>query len=379
MKVLSWLGLADRQAALPQKQQAPDLTEYGATGTPIFGGFLRDVGEYNPALQGLSAFATYEKMRRSDAQVAATLLGMKLPIRSAEWTVVEPDDATPVEKEAAEFVRECLLEEIELDSVIENALLMLDFGVAAHEDVYYIDGNRVRLKKLAPRLPLTFNRWIVEGEELAAIEQQGYAGDGYKTVEIPADKIALFTFQQEGANYAGRSVMRPMYQHWYFKSNLYKIDAIACERNGMGVPWAKMGDNAKSEDRKTAIDWLEKLSAHEKAAILIPPGWEWGLMGVTGRTRDPKDSIAHHNVAISMAGLAQFMMLGQSDSGNRALGETMSDFFHLALQATANKIARVMNQTTVRRLVDFNFAGVKRRPRLVPQQILSLSFGSVSQ
>jgi phage gp29-like protein len=371
-----WLGLGE-QAGKPTPQ-APDLTEYGATGTPIFGGFLRDAGEYNPALEGLAAFSTYEKMRRSDAQVAATLAGMKLPIRSAEWTVVEPDDATPIEKEAADLVRECLLEEIELDAVIENALLMLDFGCAAHEDVYYIDGNRVRLKKLAPRLPLTFYRWITgEGEELAAIEQMGYAGGTYKTVEVPTSKIALFTFQQEGSNFAGRSVMRSMYQHWYIKSNLYKIDAIANERNGMGVPWAKMGESAKAEDRRTAINWLEKLSAHEKAAILLPPGWEWGLKGVEGTVRDAKDSIAHHNMQISMAGLAQFMMLGQSESGNRALGQTMSDFFYLSLEATARKIARVINLTTVKRLVDFNFAGVERYPRLMPQQILSVRFEAV--
>jgi hypothetical protein len=282
-----------------------------------------------------------------------------------------------VEKEATEFVRSCLMEEIELDPVIENALLMLDFGCAAHEDLYYMDGNRVRLRKLAPRLPVTFNRWLVAGEELRGIEQYGYGGERYKTVEVPIDKIALFTFQQEGANYAGRSVLRPMYQHWYIKSNLYKIDAIACERNGMGVPWATMGDNAKVEDRATAIGWLEKLSAHEKVAILLPPGWTWGLMGVTGTLRDPKESIAHHNMAISMAGLAQFMMLGQSQSGNRALGETMSDFFHFSLEATAKKIARVMTLTTIKRLVDFNFAGIGQYPRLVSAQILPLKFDSL--
>jgi len=372
------LGLAEKPLANARGSERPELTEFGATGTPIMGGFLRDAGEYNPSLEGLAAFQLYEKMRRGDGQVAATLMGMKLPIRSAEWAILEPDNATPIEREATEFVRACLLEELELDSVIENALLMLDFGCAAHEDVYYIDGNRVRLRKLAPRLPSTFNRWLVdEAEELTAIEQYGYAGNVYKTVEVPASKIALFTFQQEGSNYAGRSVLRPMYQHWYIKSNLYKIDAIAQERNGMGVPWIKMAADAKKEDREAALEWLQKLSTHEKAALLLPPGWEFGLAGVTGTTRDAKESIAHHNVQISMAGLAQFMVLGQSDSGNRALGQTMSDFFYLALQATANKIARVMNWTTIARLVDFNFAGIERYPTLVPQQILSVRFESL--
>jgi phage gp29-like protein len=370
-RLVSLLGGGGRKApqgAVKQPPQ-PDLSECGTTGTPILGGFLRDAGEYNPALEGAAAFAVYEKMRRSDAQVAATLLGMKLPIRAAEWAVVGPPRPTPVEKEATEFIRQELLEEIDLDPVIENALLMFDFGVAAHEDLYYIDGDRVRLRGLAPRLPITFNRWIVEREELKAIEQQGWAGEAFKTVEVPASKLAIFTFNQEGSNFAGRSLLRPMYLHWYIKSNLYKIDAIASERNGMGVPWAKMADNAKAEDRRTAIGWLEKLSVHEKAAILIPPGWEWGLKGVEGTLRDPKDSIAHHNMQISMAGLAQFMMLGQSSSGE--LGHVMNDFFFMALQSAANKIARVLTWTTVARLVDFNFAGVRRYPSVVCQNLMA--------
>ena len=71
-QLLSWFKGGDRQDAAGRSAQAqPDLAEYGTTGTPIFGGFLRDAGEYNPALEGLSAFTTYEKMRRSDAQVDA--------------------------------------------------------------------------------------------------------------------------------------------------------------------------------------------------------------------------------------------------------------------------------------------------------------------
>ncbi len=370
------LGLGEaRRPALPARAAKPEAVELGYTGTSIFGGWLRDAGEYNPALAGITAFGVYEQMRRSDAQVAATLMGMKLPIRSAEWTVVAPEQASAAEQEAADLVRECLLEEIEFDAVIENALLCLDFGCAAHEEVWRIDGNRVRIAKLAPRLPVTFHRWITgEGETLLAIEQYGMTNGVYASATIPMERLALFTLSQEGSNFAGRSLLRPMYQHWYVKSNLYKIDAIACERNGMGIPWARMGKDAKKEDRVLALGWLEKLCTHEKAAILVPPDWDWGLKGVEGTLRDPKESIAHHNMAISMAGLAQFMMLGQSESGNRALGQTMSDFFYLGLQATANKIARVLNLTTVRRLVDYNFAGMQRYPRLVPQRILSLKF-----
>ena len=108
------------------------------------------------------------------------------------------------------------------------------------------------------------------------------------------------------------------------------------------------------------------------------PADKFALEGVTGRLRDPKDSIAHHNLMISMAGLAMFMVLGHGgSSGNRALGDTMADFFYLGLDATADQVAQTLNNTTVRRLVDFNFEGVKKYPRLVCQQILTLKFESI--
>jgi phage gp29-like protein len=381
LSLYSWIfGSKPEVTQVPLKEPAtPQLGEIGATGTPIFSGFLYDQGEYNPDVTGLNAYRTYEKMRRSDAQVAATLMACKLPVRSAEWAVTIPDTATPIEKEAAEFVETCLFDDLDFDAVVSNALLMLDFGAAAHEDIYEIVGNRVRLKALAPRLPLTFYRWLCEPDtdNLVAIEQLGYRGGKWVKAEVPINKISLFTFQQEGANFYGRSLLRPMYQHWYIKSNLYKVDAMACERNGMGIPWARMGPNAKAEDRREAFTWLSALSAHEKSALLLPPEWEWGLKGVEGSVRDPKESIHHHNQAITMAGLAQFMTLGESKSGNRALGQTMSDFFYLGLQSTANQVARIISLTTAKRLVDFNFSGITQYPAVVPQQILSAKFETI--
>ena len=357
----------------------PDLTEYGASGTPIFGGFLRERGEYNPELTGLAAVYTYEQMRRSDAQIAATLQAIKLPILGATWTVKTPDDATPVEKEAAAFVHEVFFEDLNFVSILRNALLELDFGFAVHEDVWEVVGNRVRLAKLAPRLPITAYRWLtdVSGENLAALEQMGYRGSQYIVTQIPANKMDLFTFNQEGQNYTGLALLRPMYQHWYIKSNLYKVDAIACERNGMGVPTVTMGPDAKREDRENALHWVSALVAHEHTGLVLPHGWAFSLEAPKGTIRDPKESIAHHNQAISAAGLAMFMMLGQSEHGSRALGVTMGDFFFMSLDATARQIARTLNLGTVRRLVDYNFAGVRHYPQLVPQQLLTLKFESI--
>jgi len=351
----------------------------GLPGTPIFSGFLEDFGEYNPQLQGPAAIRTYEKMRRSDAQVAATLLACELPIRAANWDVM-PASPSAQDREIAQFVKDNLFGGLEYvspggvkttqcwDDVLRNALLMLPFGAAAHEEIYAVDGDRVRLAKLAPRLPVTFYRWVtdVDGETLLALNQYGYRNSNFESVEIPVERLAVFTFNKEGANFFGRSMLRPAYMHWYIKHNLYRIDAIAGERNGLGIPTIEQAANASKEDRQAAAKWVTQLAAHEKTGIALPAGWKLTLQGVQGQVRDLFNSIDHHNIEISRTALAFFMNLGQSgkSSGNRALGQSMTDFFFQAVQATADQIARTITATSVKRLVDYNWDGVERYPTL---------------
>ena len=192
-------------------------------------------------------------MRRGDAQVRATLAACKLPIQSAKWEVIaaepgfgvrdsgfetknpsfpnpESRNPNPVSstgagrateakaKEIAAFVRDNLFGGLEFrtstgawatqnwDDVVRNALLMLDCGCAAHEDVWAVDGSRVRLRKLAARLPLTFYRWHTEldGETLLALEQYGYrSGTLFSAYTIEQLTRTLDLAEQGKVNVAG--------------------------------------------------------------------------------------------------------------------------------------------------------------------------------
>jgi hypothetical protein len=371
----------------------------GAVGTANFAGFIRDLGEYNPILEGRSAFLVYEKMRRSDADVRAALMACKLPIRAADYQIVpgakENEPGFDLAKKIADEVRENLLGGLEsptstgcwvtqnFETVKENALLSLDFGCAAHEDLWHIDGDKVRLRKLAPRLPYTFYRYHVDedGESLLYLEQYGYRGNNFVNVLVPAEKIAYFVNDMEGAYFYGRSVLRAAYQHWYMKSQIYRIDAISIERNGLGVPTIKQGPNVSAEDRKSAENWVKQLAAHENTGLSLPNGWEFALTGLSGRVRDPQASIQHHSEMIMRSVLANFLTLGSTQTGSRALGSSMRDFFYLSLEAVSRKIDETISNTSIRRLVNYNYGdGVRARhgvplpyPRLVTSNIVVIN------
>ena len=373
----------------------PDTFLRGAVGTANFAGFIRDLGEYNPILEGRSSFLVYEKMRRSDADVRAALLACKLPIRAADYQIVpglkENEPGFNLAKQIADEVRENLFGGLEsptstgcwvtqnFETVKENALLCLDFGCAAHEDLWHIDGDKVRLRKLAPRLPYTFYRFHVDddGESLLYLEQYGYRGNNFVNVLVPAEKLAYFVNDMEGAYFYGRSVLRAAYQHWYMKSQIYRIDAISIERNGLGVPTIKQGPNVSAEDRKAAQQWVQMLAAHESTGLSLPSGWEFVLTGVSGRVRDPQASIQHHSEMIMRSVLANFLSLGTTQTGSRALGGSMRDFFYLSLEAVSQKIDETISNTSIRRLVNYNYTPQPGKklpyPRLVTSNIIVIN------
>jgi len=169
-------------------------------------------------------------------------------------------------------------------------------------------------------------------------------------------------------------VLRAAYQHWYMKSQIYRIDAISIERNGLGVPTIKQGANVSAEDRKAAQSWVQMLAAHESTGLSLLNGWEFALTGVSGRVRDPQPSIQHHSEMIMRSVLANFLTLGTTQTGSRALGGSMRDFFYLSLEAISHKIDETISNTSIRRLVNYNYTPPPGQrlpyPRLITSNIL---------
>ena len=414
----------------------------GLPGTPITSGFVRDLGEYNPKLEGVNGIWTYQEMRRGDGQVAGTLRACKLPILSAKWEVVAGDPGSaklenrnskfgasfefPVSsfdspgavsstgagnptaskaKEVAAFIRANLFSGLEWQDwrgswhtqswkdVVRYALRMQDFGAACYEEVMAIDGDHIRVRRMADRQALTFYRWHTDphsvdpsvppfiyddGETLYALEQWGYRSNRFEYVMLPTDKACIFTHDQEGANFWGIPLTRAMYPHWFVKKHLERIDAIACERNSLGVPMIMLPPNPSKQDVQTAQNWVTQLAAHEKTGLSLPNGAVFKLVGIEGRIREILPSLQYHKQQIATSCLAMFMELGQTQSGSRALGESQTDFFLLATQNTADYIAHQIRNSTIRRLVMWNFGPDAPVPYLVPANVQARSIDTMA-
>jgi hypothetical protein len=401
----------------------PDAT--GQIGTPgnlnVFGYLTGE--DYNPDLDGFAMFANYNKMRLSDAQVNATLLMLKLPLKGATW-VVKPASDDPQDVAIADFVQANLIDDDALDRswqhVLDNAMLKFDFGCSAEEIVWALspgtaDTNLARVhqlvelartgrtldlatvgdnegpvyakvKDLAPRLPRTFYRWIedVKTGRLAYLQQYAPKNGQYGYWNIPADRLALHVRGREGNSYYGRSTLRTAYPHWWWKQQLYRIDMIGHDRFHVGIPRAKL-----TQDYQASVAPLDKieqtlkgLRSHDRAYMVQPFGVEYDVFAMqTGQgTSTLVDSLEHHNLMIARNILQSFSAQGEQRHGSFGAAKVTSDVYFDALLGEANEIGSELKQAVVKRLCDMNFnMGGRKYPSLLCTNIATVDFDQLAE
>lgn len=232
----------------------PATSEVGAPGNTFFNGFIK-TDEYVPELIGARGLDVFERMRRSDGATQATLRSMKLPLLSADWDV-EPASSDPRDIEIADRFAENLFEGMSMTFIdhLRQLLTHLEFGFYVGETVWEIRRDvpaptavlefvareaiaagatfkapaprtffmwtgkfaatepLVNLRKIAPRLQRTITKWnLARDGGLQSVTQRVY-GQNPIDVEIPVSKLLVFVNEKEGANWYGKSVLRPGYK-----------------------------------------------------------------------------------------------------------------------------------------------------------------------
>lgn len=332
--------------------------EIGDSGTSIWDGFISDE-DYVSELTGSNALTVYDKMRKSDGVVKAALLACELPIRAANW-YIEPASDDDKDREVADFVSECLFDKMTItwDDFLRQAILMLPFGFSVFEKVFtnidFQGKQMIGWRKFAPRLQKTILKWKTDAGEDGIVQTLPVGGK--PNVSIPIEKLLIFTHDKEGDNWLGISVLRSAYRPWFFKNHMEKVNAMAFERQGMGIPSGSLPKGYTKADKDKMKTLLMNLRANEQAYMIKPADWEVEFMDMkAGTLKDPDESVRRYNREILISVLAQFLDLGSGKSGSRALSADHSSAFHNNLTAVAQGIRDVINKYAIKQLVDLNY------------------------
>lgn len=329
-----------------------------------------------PALSSpATALRTYTSMVRDDVSVRISLRAGKAPVLGADW-YIEPFSDNAQDIAIAEFVQFNLFNGMTTPWVktLEQILKMFEFGFSVFEPVWELrewaprkttpGANRKQytmLRKLAARPPSTISQFNYDdnGGPISVDHTATDSKNQTSKVTIPIEKLVVFTFDQDGGDLRGNSILRSAYRNWYYKDHLYKIDAIQKERHGIGVPDIELQSGYSPEDKNFAHELGSNLRTNEKAYIVRTTNMKVGFAEVGGHLVEPLRSAEHHDTMIMKNVMVQFLNLGTGveggSSGGRSTGATSMDMFLKSMRHIANSIADSINLYLIPNLVAYNF------------------------
>jgi hypothetical protein len=377
------------------------FSEIGRSGVRRFGGQIYE--EFLTSLRGLQGIRVYREMRDNDPIVGAAMYAIEQIIEKAPWSI-RPYGKTPLDKDAANFLKSCLNDmEHSWQDFIGEALSMLTYGWCWHEIVYKIrkgsTGNPetssaendglIGWRKIARRLQSSFYDWVFDEEtgDLVAFSQM--TPPDYTVRTIPYAKSILFRTKIEGENPEGRSILRNAYRSWYFRKNIEEIEAIGIERDLVGLPVITVPegfdiDSDESSDVRSQINSIiANLRRDEQDGICLPFGFDIKLLqiGSSRRQFDSDKIINRYDKRIAATILAQFIMLGMDRVGSFALSRNQNDLFLAAIQSVLSNIASTLNRVAVPRLFALNpkFEALGGKiPRLYPGKVTDPDLDALS-
>lgn len=335
-------------------------------------------------LQWPESIRTFDAMRNGAGQTAAIIDAVTLPIEGTTWRI----DPNGARDEVVRFIADQLDlpiigEEGEKRATrrtgrftwsehLHMALLMVVYGHMFFEQIVQpTEDGKWGLRKLAPRMPQTLSAINVARDGgLDSIEQHPphdlrvvRASDATGTVRIPVDRLVAYSYRREGGDWAGRSLFRPAYPHWWAKKFLEKLELQAIERNSMGVPVYEGPAGATKEDLKEGKKLAQAHRAGSNAGAAVPNGAALKLLGVSGQLMTPREAIEYHNAEIGKVALTHFLNLNKG--GSYALARPLEELFTQSLTSTANIVADTATQHIVADLVDWNYGEDEAIPRVV--------------
>jgi len=310
----------------------------------------------------------YDRMM-TDAQVRMAVNYKRFAVISSDWDVL-PASAGERDVEIARFARQCL-------NGMRGSLVQAVFGIMNA----LVHGYSISEMVFEPIESGPFEgKWGLVGLKPKHPEPYDFDIDPYGNVKslwltdekgersaVPLWKFVVYTYLPEYGRPWGRSDLRSVYKHWWSKDFLLKWWNIYLETFGAPTRVGRYPAGAtsvtKQEDLKEVLRDIVN-----NTAITLPDDMDIEFITAAGNAGF-EAAIDYHDRQIVKGILGQTLT---SDEGRRtgsyALGnihrETMEDYVTFLRRDIAES---VVQEQVLRRLVDFNYAGVREYPRFAWQ------------
>jgi hypothetical protein len=372
------MGLLDKLLRRkPKGVQSEPTAKSGAQVPPTNDGMrlLAGVGEAAPLTAPLdSTIRTYRLMRKQPTIKLARAL-FTAPVRLAEYGV-EADDGVPQAR--IDYI----------DSVVgalwwqftHDILYAFDYGWQAFEKVWAVDGGQYTIGKLKMLLP-DHTKVILDKQTGGYRGLTNGGGMGGSKVPLPPEKTLWYTWQREGDNYYGESMMeaaREPFNNWretmarYNKYSGMVAGPIPMIEYPMGESEDETGKqtehflvaqsilNGLSRCKGVVMPNVVAAYARDLAQAGVDPqklsAWKISFIEASGQHGQEFNEKAHkHEVDMLRAWLVPERAATEGTHGTKAEAEVHGDLVTMSAEAALADIVVAFNKWVVNPLLVVNY------------------------
>lgn len=321
-------------------------------------------------------YPIYDKMRRSDSQIQRTLRAITAPILSGSFRYIASDTKDAELIRQAEYKNKFFNEYpiYSWQQMLKEILTELFAGFSIFEPTYHVVddpnlGKVITLKNLGYLKQSTIDQWEIKDNQPTRVHQTAVTPQG-NSIDIWLDfkDLLLFTFDREGDNFEGISILRSVYGNYVRKDLFNKIDMIGLEKMAIGTPvWYAPNsvlDNTKELTKLQSI--AENYVGHEQAYLLLSTAFkDGGFEIIPGQyNADAVDqAIKREDAAIVDSVLASFLNIGTARAGGNAQNEGQMNLFLESLMYVAKDITDVLDNL-VHSMYVLNFGPTKTKLKM---------------
>jgi hypothetical protein len=326
-----------------------------------------------------------KEMIDRDGQVSSCFNAVVTPLKNTNFVIKPPQDMDEEAKEETDFIKRVFTMPAAsggmsspMSSVLNEFILALRDGFACFEKVWKaveLDGKTYwTLHKLAyiPAETVTFTA-TATGELIRVTQRNSSTGGRSSEIDIPADKIIVYTVAHVDNPFYGKSVLLPAYFHYDKKHKLYYIMHLAYALQAVG---AKLG----KYPRKATADQIDKFKTDlanfgTNTTMVFEESYNVDTLSRTGTLQDLMPAIMHHDQQITKSILPHFIGLGLQTT---PIGDDKSlvTLFEISLNGLLRDIGNILNSTIIPELIQYNF-GTTNYPTIqfdaIPHDRITLS------
>jgi len=365
----------------------------GSAGTSLASGYMQE--EHIASLQGTQKSILYDEMRRTSDTVGTMERALKNPARQATYKVEPGLKGDKLSEEQAQFFNWLFFDgevmQKSFTGYVTDFLTILNHG-------FYIGAPTIEavehpklgwkwgLTDIDFRSQKTIERWNIDKKtgKLKSVYQNCTGTDFDFQGNIPVEDLEILSLDMEGKNWEGKSIYRNSIGLYKAIKLIDKISIAGFERSALGIPHIKMSrDYETNEIEKAAlIAAVKGLQAHKTCYILTYDDINIDMLKIDFDAEKADKMIDKRSTRMLMTILADFLMLGHTNSGSWAMHNGKKSMFLMSLIYYINiyvsmldrlmKRITIMNWGTMEYYPYFSVTGVKEESLKAEAEVAGL-------